>query len=626
MRFGMLAAILFSSTIGLISSTIAQNIPQEQEAQPPPSATSENPQESRTGTSESSSELMRGMTKTEEMTAGSSPSISMNQMMRGPTSTEFYPTLISISEPDLVERERLKQRAEQWMSEGISLLSEGAAALTESTQRNDARAMQQAGATIGQGLSQLKSGLAARRALESGEPPPQVALEWFKTRLNLLPAQMDFKDTRILGMTPFQLFLCTLMTAAIGVSLTVYVQRMRRASHLIERIVAGSTGEEGAPSTATEQSTNTATTPPSVLTEATEGLLPIQRKKLCRLRIARIYPETLDVKTFRFVSCDRGPIPFSYLPGQFLTLILPIEGNPIRRSYTISSSPAQGYYCEISVKREDQGLGSRYLHDVLQEGDTLDVRGPSGRFTFTGKESDSIVLIGGGVGITPVMSVTRALADMGWRGEICLIVGCSDPEHFLFGAEIERLKERNPNLHVFVAMSALKEDLAGFHRGRITKDLLLEWVPDIAARQRIHLCASPPMMNAVNQMLADLGVPSQRIVTESFGSQEKPAVRATVRATQPKAETAQPAVTLAFQRSEKSTTAEGDETVLETAERIGVEMNYSCRVGSCGECSVRLISGEVKMDVEHALEPEDKAAGIILGCQARPTSNIVVEA
>ena len=627
MRVCILAAVVFSLTIGLMHSALAQMTAQEQEGQPPPSATGVSPKGPRGGMQESSSGPMRGMIGREETVQGPSPGMSMSQMMRGPKSTEFFPTLIRISEPDPVERKRLEQRAEQWMSEGISLLSEGAAALSESTQRDDVRAMEQAGVTIGQGLSQLKNGLAARRALESSEPPQQVALEWFKTQLNLLPAQMDSKDTRILGMTPFQLFLCTLMITAIGVSLTVYVFRMRRASHLIERIVAGSTGEGGAPATATDQSANAATTPTSTPTKASEGLLPIQRKKLCGLRVARIYPETPDVKTFRFIFCDRGPIPFSYLPGQFLTLMLPIEGNnPIKRSYTISSSPAQGYYCEISVKREDQGLGSRYLHDVLKEGDTLDVRGPSGKFTFTGKEADSIVLIGGGVGITPLMSITRALADMGWKGEIFLVVGCSDPEHFLFGAEIERLKERNPNLHIFVAMSALKEDLSGFHRGRITKDLLLEWVPDIAARPRIHLCASPRMMDAVKQMLAELGVPSERIKTESFGSQEKPATRAIVRAAQPKAEPAQLAATVAFQRSAKSATVQGDDTVLEAGERIGVEMNFSCRVGSCGECSVRLISGEVKMDVEDALEPEDKAAGIILACQAHPTSNVVVEA
>jgi ferredoxin len=175
-------------------------------------------------------------------------------------------------------------------------------------------------------------------------------------------------------------------------------------------------------------------------------------------------------------------------------------------------------------------------------------------------------------------------------------------------------------------MSALKEDLSGFHRGRITKDLLLEWVPDISARSRIHLCASPRMMDAVKQMLADLGVPSERIKTESFGSQEKVATRSVVRAAQPQAASGHAAATRAFKRSAQSTTAQADETVLEAGERIGIEMNYSCRVGQCGECSVRLISGEVKMDVEDALEPEDKAAGIILGCQARPTTNVVVEA
>jgi ferredoxin-NADP reductase len=569
---------------------------------------------------------MPGMMGREETMQGPSPGMSMSQMMRGPSSTEFYPTLIRIPEPDPAERKRLERRAEQWISEGRALLSDGADALSESTRRDDVAGIEQAGAVIARGLSRLRSGLAARGALESGEPPPLVAQEWFKTQLNLLPAQTDPEDARVLGMTPFQLFLCTLMILAIGVSLTVYAQRMRRASHLIGRIVAGSAGEEGVSETEVERSAHATPPAASAEIEVPGGLLPIERKKLCRLRVARIYPETPDIKTFRFVSCDRGPIPFSYLPGQFLTLSLPIEGNPTKRSYTISSSPAQGYYCEISVKREDRGLGSRYLHDVLKEGDTLEVRGPSGKLTFTGKEADSIVLIGGGVGITPMMSVTRALADMGWGGEISLVVACSDVEHFLFGAEIERLKERNPNLHVRVAMSALEEDHSDFHRGRITKDLLEEWIPDIAARQRIHLCASPGLMEAVKQMLAELGVLSERIKTESFGSQEKPTARANVRATQPKAALIESASAVEFQRSAKSTAIQAGESVLEAAERIGVEMNYSCRVGSCGECAVRLISGEVKMEVEDALVPADKAAGIILGCQAHPISNVVVEA
>ncbi len=178
MRIGILAAVVLSSTIGLMPSALAQMTPQEREGQPPPLADRASPLEPRAGMPESSSGPMRGMMRRGEMMQGPSPGMSMSQMMRGPKPTEFFPTLIRISEPDPLERKRLEQRAEQWMSEGISLLSEGAAALSESTQRDDVRAMEQAGATIGQGLSHLKNGLAARRALESGEPPQQVALEW----------------------------------------------------------------------------------------------------------------------------------------------------------------------------------------------------------------------------------------------------------------------------------------------------------------------------------------------------------------------------------------------------------------------------------------------------------------
>jgi len=626
MRNAVLVAFLLSLTIGSSPRALAQMEPQDLTRQASPSAVSPDPEKRDAKMRDPQSRSMppvMGRGKTMERP---SSGMSMSRMMRGPESSEFYPTLIRIPEPDPVERKRLERRAEQWISEGRSQLSDGADALSASTQRNDVPAIEQATALIVQGLSRVQSGLAARRALEGGEPPPQVALEWFKTQLNLLPAQMEPKAIRVLGMAPFQLFLCTLMILAVGVSLTVYILRMRRASHLVERIVAGSAGGEVARVAAAGASANATSSPASTPVEEPKGLLPIERKKLCRLRVARIYPETPDIKTFRFVSCDRGPIPFSYLPGQFLTLTLPIEGNPTKRSYTISSSPAQGYYCEISVKREDQGLGSRYLHDVLKEGDTLDVRGPSGKLTFTGKESDSIVLIGGGVGITPLMSVTRALADMGWGGEINLIVGCTRPDHFLFGEELERLKERNPNLHVHVAMSALEEDDSEFHRGRITKDLLEEWVPDIAARPRIHLCASPRLMEAVKQMLAELGVPSERIKTESFGSQEKAVAKASDRAARPEAAPDAAVATVEFQRSAKSAEIRAGESVLEAAERIGVEMNYSCRVGSCGECAVRLISGEVKMEVEDALESADKAAGIILACQAHAISNVAVEA
>ena len=130
-------------------------------------------------------------------------------------------------------------------------------------------------------------------------------------------------------------------------------------------------------------------------------------------------------------------------------------------------------------------------------------------------------------------------------------------------------------------------------------------------------------MAALKLMLADLGVASDRIKTESFGSLEKPQAREDL---PPAQASDRPAATVNFQLSAKSTSIEGSETVLEAAERIGVDMNYSCRVGSCGECSVKIISGDVEMEVDDALEPADKAANIILACQARPASNVIIEA
>ncbi len=559
----------------------------------------------------------RSSEMSEEDPMGGPPSgMSMSKMMRGPKTTALYPTMINSSEPTPEERERMEQEAKLWVLEGTAILTEGASALTEATRQTDVIAMRLAGTQIGEGLSRLVSGISTSQALEQGKPPAEIALKWFRSQLNLEAKPVEFRQIRFLGMAPFQLFICLLMIAAIGISLVIYMRRMRRAYHLLERIEAGRAIETNAPLQDIDQG-------PAGVTNADEGLLPIQRKKLCRLRVARIYPETPDVKTFRFVSCNRGPIPFSYLPGQFMTLTLPIEDSSIKRSYTISSSPTQGYYCEISVKREQYGVGSRYLHDVLQEGNTLEVRGPSGKLTFVGKEADSIVLIGGGVGITPLMSVTRALADMGWKGEIILVVCCTDPDHFIFGAELERLKERNSNLRVYVAMSSLQEDYPGYHRGRLSKERLLDWIPDIASRPRFHLCAAPNFMAAIKLMLADLGVASDYIKTESFGSLEKPHAREDVLSAQA---SDRPVTTVNFQLSAKSTSIEGDETILEAAERIGVDMNYSCRVGSCGECSVKIVSGDVEMEVEDALEPGDKAANIILACQARPASNVIIEA
>ena len=214
-----------------------------------------------------------------------------------------------------------------------------------------------------------------------------------------------------------------------------------------------------------------------------------------KLMLAGVEAVTHNVKTFQFKPVGGEHVPFEYLAGQFLTLHIEPHGIPTSRSYTIASTPTWRDRIEITVKREDNGLVSRWLHDDLKLGDEVEVEAPNGTFVFTGREADSVMLIGGGVGITPMMSTARHLTAMRWPGKIYLILGFSAPRDFIFREEIAALTSGNPNLRVTVTMSRPGDEPWSGAVGRIDARLLASAVPDIAT-QLAHICGPPPMMDA----------------------------------------------------------------------------------------------------------------------------------
>ena len=341
------------------------------------------------------------------------------------------------------------------------------------------------------------------------------------------------------------------------------------------------------------------------------------------LRVGSILAETPSVKTFRLLpsSGDRL-LPFTFLPGQFLNVAFSIGGARMNRSYSISSSPTQREYVDLTVKREPRGAVSRHIVDLLKVGNQIEAAGPVGRFTFTGAEADSIVLISAGVGITPMVSVTRYLTERSWPGDIFFLFTCRTPADFILGNEVAALERANPKLHVATTMTKAEGTDWNGPRGRITKELLTRTVPDLAAR-RIHLCGPVPMMEAIKAILAELGVPPDNLKTEQFGA-VKPTPAAAGTALKPTAPAAGPRVT--FSTNNKSARIHADQTVLELSEELGIGIEFSCRIGTCGVCKVKMTSGEVAMEVEDSLTPEDKAGGIILACQAKPKGDIAVEA
>lgn len=339
---------------------------------------------------------------------------------------------------------------------------------------------------------------------------------------------------------------------------------------------------------------------------------------LGKLTLAEVERATHNVKTFRFRPAQGTQIPFSYEPGQFLTLHIAPWGIPTRRSYTIASTPTWRDRIEITVKREEHGLVSRWLHDELRVGDEVEIEAPNGTFCFNGKEAESVVLIGGGVGITPMMSVARYLTETAWPGKVHLILGFQAPRDFIFREEIAELESRNANLSVTVTMSRPGNDLWTGAVGRIDAALLTSAAPDIVIR-RVHICGPPQMMAAVKAALVVLGVPEIRIKTEAFGTVKRDPTAKGKAATEI-------AGKVVFQSSDTITPVPVDATILDAADEAGVFIDNACRSGTCGSCRVKLISGNVSMAVDDALTEQDKAEGYILTCQAKVRGDVKVDA
>ncbi len=538
----------------------------------------------------------------------------MMQQMGAPKEKDLYPSLMSLPNLPLEKRAKLQKKAHGRMKSGVALMDQGFEDLSKSAATDNFTSMQEATTRLREGLSQFESGLATHRALKEGKAPNNIALQWFKREMGLLPNQYGMNDRAPGGLSPFHFFVMTILSLLAITMIGMYFFKMRRATDLLQRLVK----EEG-PVSKTKLSTSSPSSSPNLSPQSSLNT-GLKKKWSGELRVARIFTETPEVKTFRMVNVNGGSIPFTFEPGQYLNLSAQSAGKKMRRCYTIVSSPTRQHYCEITVKRVKNGLVSQYLHDNIKEGDLLEISAAAGSFVFTGREKDSIVLIGGGVGITPLMSVIRYLTDTGWKKDIYFLYSCRTLEDFIFKNEIEYLKTRNPNIHITTAMERIQTETPCIKIGRLTKELISESVPEISSR-RIHLCGPPPMMDSIKSILYELGVSKTNLKTEIFGSGNFKKIPGT---TKEKANAQIAKVT--FKKSGKSGNLSPENTILEVAEELGVELESSCRSGVCGTCKVRLLSGSVTMECEDGLEPDEKEQGVILACQAMSRNNVEVDA
>jgi len=343
--------------------------------------------------------------------------------------------------------------------------------------------------------------------------------------------------------------------------------------------------------------------------------------------------EGRSICSFYLVPCDGNPLP-AFRPGQFLTFRLavgdPAEGESknVVRCYSLSDSPRPDHY-RVSIKRvpappdhpdAPPGVSSGFFHDHVQVGDHLMVRAPSGHFHLIEDEPLPIVLIGGGIGITPMLSILNSVLERGVEREIWLYYGVRNGREHIMKRHLQVLAERHDNFHLHVCYSAPGGDdverVDYDHRGRVDLPLLRNTLR--LARYQFYVCGPKPMMESLVPGLEEWGVDSADIYYESFGpatlvKHAKPALAAT---------DAQP-VNITFSRSGKRLTwdpAAG--SLLEFAESNGIDVDSGCRAGSCGSCQTALTAGEV----DYSQQPDaDIEPGHCLLCIATPKYDLVLE-
>ena len=350
-------------------------------------------------------------------------------------------------------------------------------------------------------------------------------------------------------------------------------------------------------------------------------------------RVERRVYENADrsICSFHLVSGDAGPLP-PFKPGQYLTFKLATQvvrgygSGHLVRCYSLSDRPAKDRY-RISVKRvpapadhpeAPPGVVSNYFHDHLQAGDRLMVKAPAGHFYLIEDSMLPVVLIGGGVGITPMLSMLNTLLKAGGTREVWLFYGVRDGKELIMGEHLRSLAQAHENFHLHLCFSRPKErEVEGIdyqHRGRVDIPLLRNTLK--LGRYQFYICGPAGMMENLVAGLESVGVDGGDIHYESFG----PATPARVRKSASDDRSGAPIVT--FSKSGKQVAWGRDAgSILALAEVNGIEVESGCRAGCCGSCETRIERGEV----DYSQIPEaDIGAGHCLLCIASPRGDLVL--
>jgi ring-1,2-phenylacetyl-CoA epoxidase subunit PaaE len=364
-----------------------------------------------------------------------------------------------------------------------------------------------------------------------------------------------------------------------------------------------------------------------------------------RLRVRGVQPDTDDSVVVSFDVPDELAETFRFEPGQYLTLRQEVDGQDLRRSYSICA--AAGEAPRVGVRRVPGGAFSSWLHSSLKPGATIECLPPQGRFGHAvasvaaqvsaqagdraGAAARHVLAIAGGSGITPILSIVRTLLARSPRTRVTLLYGNRSQASTMFKEELEDLKNGHlARLSLYPVFSREVVDapegspLAAGRLDAARIGLFLRTLVDARSVDHAFVCGPHALNDEAEAALREAGIDPPRIHIERFGIPPEQRGAADQHAAQAGDADQARIVLVRDGLTREFGFAKGDPSILDAAARAGLDVPYSCKSGVCATCRCKVLEGQVRMDRNFALEPADLAAGFVLSCQAHPLTERVV--
>jgi ring-1,2-phenylacetyl-CoA epoxidase subunit PaaE len=349
------------------------------------------------------------------------------------------------------------------------------------------------------------------------------------------------------------------------------------------------------------------------------------------LIIKDIKKETADCVSVCFEIPDTLKDQFTFKEGQNITIKTTIDGNELRRSYSLCTAPHEKEV-KVAIKKVTGGLFSQLANDSLKKGDMLEVLPPVGKFnakienTFPG----SYLAIAAGSGITPVISIIKHTLQTQPGSEFTLIYGNKSRSSIIFFEELEGLKNKYMQRFNFINILSREKTESAINHGRIDKDKLatMEHMLSFKSFDSIYLCGPEQMIFTARDFFETLGIDRHKIHFELFTTPEQNSQKKEIIVNQPVSDAGPKSnITLKLDgRTVDFKLSLKGQSILDAALQQGADLPYACKGGVCCTCRAKLLSGQVIMDVNYALEPEEVEQGFILTCQSHPlTENVVID-